>query len=97
MQYFDYGRWRRHVIRVHPRSIKWRQLIPPFNMVLFFMGAILGFLWTPIFIFPATYLLTVFFLTAAKSKTLKDFIYLIVIFPAIHFSWAVGFLKGIKN
>ena len=97
VQYFDYGRWRRHVIRVHPRTIKWRQLIPPFNMVLFFTGAILGFLWTPIFIFPAAYLLAVFSLTAAKSKTLKDFIYLIVIFPAIHFSWAVGFLKGIKN
>jgi succinoglycan biosynthesis protein ExoA len=96
-QYFDYGRWRRHVIRVHPRSIKWRQLIPPFNLVTFFVGGILGFLWAPMFIFPTAYLLSVFFVTMAKSKTSKDFIYLMVIFPSIHFSWAAGFLKGIKN
>jgi len=96
-QYFNYGRWRRHVIRVHPRSIKWRQLIPPLNMVLFFAGAILGFFWAPMFIFPVAYIVAVFFVTITKSKTSKDFIYLIAIFPAIHFSWAAGFFKGIKN
>ena len=31
------------------------------------------------------------------SKTVKDFIYLLIIFPTIHFSWAAGFLKGVKN
>lgn len=96
-QYFDYGRWRRHVVRVHPRSIKWRQLIPPLNTVVFFAGAILGFLWTPLFIFPAGYAFAVFFVTAAKSRTAKDFIYLIIIFPTIHFSWSAGFLKGMQN
>lgn len=96
-QYFNYGRWRRHVIRVHPRSLKWRQLIPTLNMVLFFVGATLGFLWAPVFIFPAAYLLAVFLTTATKSKTVKDFIYLLFIFPTIHFSWSAGFMKGIKN
>ncbi|MDG2351325.1 MAG: glycosyltransferase family 2 protein [Acidimicrobiales bacterium] len=96
-QYFNYGRWRRHVVGVHPRSIKWRQLIPPLNMVAFFAGLILGFLWMPLFIFPTVYALAVFSVTAVKSKTAKDFIYLMVIFPTIHFSWAAGFFRGIQN
>ena len=95
-QYFDYGRWRRHVVKAHPRSIKLRQLIPPLNTVVFFMGVIFGFIWTPLFIFPAGYVSAVFFATAAKSRTAKDFMYLMIIFPVIHFSWSVGFLRGVQ-
>ena len=94
-QYFNYGKWRRHVVRAHPRSIKWRQLIPPLNTVLFFVGVILGFFWSALFIFPVSYAIAVFFATVAKSRTAKDFIYLLIIFPTIHFSWSAGFLKGI--
>ena len=28
-QYFDYGRWKRRVVRRHPRSLRWRQAVPP--------------------------------------------------------------------
>ncbi len=96
-QYYEYGKWRRHVVRTHPRSIKLRQLIPPLNALVFFLGLVLGFFWIPLLSFPALYAAGTFCVTAGKSKTGKDFIYLLIIFPTIHFSWAAGFLKGIKN
>ena len=96
-QYYEYGKWRRHVVRTHPRSIKLRQLIPPLNALVFFLGLVLGFFWIPLLSLPALYVAGTFCVTAGKSKTGKDFIYLLIIFPTIHFSWAAGFLKGIKN
>ena len=96
-QYYEYGKWRRHVVRTHPRSIKLRQLIPPLNALVFFLGLVLGFFWIPLLSFPTLYVAGTFCVTVGKSKTGKDFIYLLIIFPTIHFSWAAGFLKGIKN
>ena len=28
-QYLEYGRWKRSVVRQHPRSLRWRQAVPP--------------------------------------------------------------------
>ena len=95
-QYFEYGKWRRHVVKAHPRSIKLRQLVPPLNALTFLLGLVLGFSWTPLFSFPALYMIGTFCVAAVKSRTVKNFIYLLIIFPAIHFSWATGFLKGVK-
>ena len=95
-QYYDYGKWRRHVVSIHPRSIKLRQLIPPLNSLVFLLGTIFGFFWVPSLGFPVLYIAGIFFVTTVKSKTVTDFIYLLIIFPTIHFSWTVGFLRGVK-
>ena len=95
-QYYDYGKWRRHVVSIHPRSIKLRQLIPPLNALVFLLGIIFGFFWVPSLSFPALYIAGIFFVTTVKSKTVTDFIYLLIIFPTIHFSWTAGFLRGVK-
>ena len=95
-QYYDYGKWRRHVVSIHPRSIKLRQLIPPLNALVFLLGIIFGFFWVPSLSFPALYIAVIFFVTTVKSKTVTDFIYLLIIFPTIHFSWTAGFLRGVK-
>ena len=95
-QYYDYGKWRRHVVSIHPRSIKLRQLIPPLNALVFLLGIIFGFFWAPSLSFPALYIAGIFFVTTVKSKTVTDFIYLLIIFPTIHFSWTAGFLRGVK-
>ena len=84
-QYYDYGKWRRHVVSIHPRSIKLRQLIPPLNSLVFLLGTIFGFFWVPSLSFPALYIAGIFFVTTVKSKTVTDFIYLLIIFPTIHF------------
>ena len=96
-QYYEYGKWRRHVVGAHPKSIKLRQLVPPLNALLFSLGVVLGFLWVPLFSFPALYIVGTVCATTAKSKSAKDFFYLLIIFPTIHFSWSAGFLKGVKN
>jgi succinoglycan biosynthesis protein ExoA len=96
-QYFEYGQWRRHVVRSHPKSIKLRQLVPPLNAIATMSGLVLGFLATPLFIFPALYLASTIFTSAAKAKTINNFAYLLAIFPTIHFSWAAGFLIGVKT
>ena len=95
-QYYDYGKWRRHVVSIHPRSIKLRQLIPPLNSLVFLLGTIFGFFWVPSLGFPVLYIAGIFFVTTVKSKTFTDFIYLLIIFPTIHFSWTAGFLRGVK-
>ena len=95
-QYYDYGKWRRHVVSIHPRSIKLRQLIPPLNSLVFLLGTIFGFFWVPSLGFPVLYIAGIFFVTTVKSKTITDFIYLLIIFPTIHFSWTAGFLRGVK-
>ena len=95
-QYFEYGKWRRRVVKAHPRSIKLRQLVPPLNALTFLLGLVLGFFWTPLLSFPALYMIGTFCVATVKSRTVKNFIYLLIIFPTIHFSWATGFLKGVK-
>ena len=96
-QYYEYGKWRRHVVGAHPKSIKLRQLVPPLNALLFSFGIVLGFFWAPLFSFPALYIVGTVCVTTGKSKSAKDFFYLLIIFPTIHFSWSAGFLKGVKN
>ena len=59
-QYYDYGKWRRHVVSIHPRSIKLRQLIPPLNALVFLLGIIFGFFWAPLLSFPILYLAGIF-------------------------------------
>lgn len=41
-QYFEYGRWRRAVVRRHPDSLAWRQLVPPVALIAVVVGALLG-------------------------------------------------------
>ncbi len=42
-QYFQYGRWKREVIRMHPESTRLRQLAPPFFVVALLASLALGF------------------------------------------------------
>jgi succinoglycan biosynthesis protein ExoA len=41
-QYFHYGRWRRVVVRTHPGSVAWRQLVPPAALAGNVAGVALG-------------------------------------------------------
>ena len=38
-QYFEYGRWKRSVVRQHPRSLRWRQAVPPAVTAAVLLGA----------------------------------------------------------
>ena len=86
-QYFDYGRFKAQVLRMHSSSLRLRQLIPPVAMVAALLSVIIG-LWLPI-----TWLVPVLYLTAiavgVRGAVLTRLLAL-AIAPTMHFSWSTG-------
>ncbi|MEE2767739.1 MAG: glycosyltransferase family 2 protein [Actinomycetota bacterium] len=93
-QYFGYGRWRRVVVRRHPRSVRWRQLLPPVVLCGVGFGLVSGWFWMPLFLFPAVYGVAVMAASVVVGNSPSQIIRLVSVFPVIHMSWAVGFLIG---
>lgn len=100
-QYFQYGYWKVRVIQKHKLPASWRHLVP-IALVLslitgttFALFSIVG-LYFLILVAGSYLLLTAFF--SAQISTKKGWKYLFVLplaFGAIHFSYGLGFLKGI--
>lgn len=95
-QYREYGAWKRHVVAMHPGSLKVRQLVPPLAL-LGIVAAGVTAVWQPLaLVVPAAYLAA----TIAASVTtgarhgLGHMARLVLVFPTMHFSWASGFLAG---
>lgn len=96
-QYRDYGRWRRVVARTHSGTINARYLAPPVALVGVAGGLVGGFLWWPLWLVPAAYLL----LTTAGGLGVRDArlkprdrAWLPVILPTMHLAWGWGFLSS---
>ena len=96
-QYRDYGRWRRVVARTHRGTINLRYLAPPAALVGFAAGVVGGFLWWPLWLAPAAYLV----LVTAGGLTVRDprlrpldRLWMPVVLPTMHFSWGWGFLTS---
>ncbi len=94
-QYFQYGRWKRHVLQRHPRSVRARQLAAPLTVVGLATGlglAATGRRWG--LLAPATYgaacLTAAATVEAAPSTRLR----LPVVFATMHLAWGAGFLGG---
>lgn len=97
-QYFEYGQWKREVIRRHPRSLKARQAIPPATVVglaVGFAGAATGRHW--MLAAPLTYAAAVLAGAAQASGSGGQFARLVTVFPAMHLSWGAGFLIGPRS
>ena len=96
-QYRDYGRWRRVVARTHAGTINARYLAPPLALAGVVVGLLGGFLWWPLWLVPAAYLL----LTTAGGLGVRDArleprdrAWLPVILPTMHLAWGWGFLSS---
>ncbi len=94
-QYGQYGRWKRVVLRQHPGSVKWRQLVPPAALVANVAGLV-GAAVTPwALVVPGTYLAGV---VGASVLVAKGEPALLVrlpgVFVTMHMSWGAGFLAG---
>lgn len=95
LQYLEYGRWRRAVIRQHSRTINFRYLAPPINLILQFVSILLAILLSPVFIIPnLLYLgaITLASLVIGKSWTQRFYLPIVLIF--MHFCWGFGFLTS---
>ncbi|MEM7288570.1 MAG: glycosyltransferase family 2 protein [Actinomycetota bacterium] len=94
-QYFQYGQWKREVLRRHPRSAKPRQLVAPLTLVgvlTGLIGAATGRRW--MLLAPATYATAVAAAAAADSSSPEEAGRLATVYPTMHMSWGAGFLVG---
>ena len=106
-QYFEYGQWRKQVTKTYPETVSMRYLAPPITvsgliagiiMVLF--SKILDINWLQIgWLAPLVYLTVILlaFLSIGSKIGLLSRLYLLLVLPAMHLSWGVGFLKGSKR
>jgi succinoglycan biosynthesis protein ExoA len=95
-QYFDYGRWKREVVRRHPGSLKLRQVIPPLALVANVAGLALGLRDQRALAIPVAYGAVVLGVSAQLGRGLpvRSAAWLPVTFPVMHGAWGVGFFVG---
>ena len=97
-QYWRYGFWKNRMLRKYPKSLRWRQAIPPFFVLaLIILGISSFFIPFARIILGAgvgLYLFALFSSSIMESVTKKDGCYLMMAFAfaTIHFCWGGGFL-----
>ena len=100
-QHFQYGRWKVRISEKLGLKVVKKQTLPAIFMASLFFSGLLGlkfeffayFFWSITFLYLSVNLLFSFYL-ASKNK-FKYFSYLPIIFIALHFSYGLGFIKGI--
>jgi succinoglycan biosynthesis protein ExoA len=101
-QYWRYGYWKAQMLRKHPSSLRWRQLVPPLFMLsligltIFSLGIILARWLLAIIVILYTIILLIFgIFMALRQKTLPHTIGLPLAIATIHISWGTAFLWGL--
>jgi succinoglycan biosynthesis protein ExoA len=101
-QYFRYGRWKAQMLKLHPRSMRWRHAVAPAFIVVLIGLALLGFwrreAWLLLTLTSIAYLLPAFgfaFALARGSKNYKLLPSILASFVVIHFGWGGGFWRGL--
>jgi succinoglycan biosynthesis protein ExoA len=103
-QYFSYGYWKVRMLRMYPKTLRWRQALPP----LFILGILMLLLLT-IYWFPAIWMLVVTLLVyllilvigAVKPTIVQKkaalFFGIPIAIITMHFSWGAGFWFSLFN
>ena len=98
-QYFNYGRWRREVMRRHPESVNLRYLAPPVALVGVVAGlvaGVAGLTWA--FVLPAGYLalLAAGSLVEGRGLPIRGWLAFPVVLATMHMAWGAGFLTSLR-
>lgn len=99
-QYFHSGRWKRAVLRRHPRSTRWRQLVPPAAVVGCGGGLVLGAtVWPAALAAPGVYAAAVLAASAVTARGLERSaaVWLPAVFAVMHGAWGLGFLVSPRS
>ncbi len=102
-QYFQYGFWKVRVIQKHKRPASIRHLVPVIFVIYLILGLILSMfsamLRNIFLLILALYIILdiIFSKKCSKDEGFKCFMYNMIIFPILHFSYGAGFLLGIIN
>ena len=94
-QYFEYGQWKAEVLRLHPDSLKLRQMVPPVAVI----GVIASVLLAPrraALALPATlYALAVLAATRRPVNGPRSWTRRFGVQVTVHFTWTAGLLGGV--
>ena len=103
-QYFEYGRWRREVMRSHPETARGigalRYFAPPLLILGLLVGVGLGLMGLPIgWVAPGGYALLLALATviAGRSLRISAFVRLPLALATMHIAWGCGFLTSPSN
>ena len=97
-QYFEYGRWRRQVMRTHAGTVNLRYLAPPITLALTSIGLLFGLLFSSIFLIaPIGYLVGVVISGFVVGKSFATKFTLPIVLATMHMSWGWGFLSSSKR
>ena len=94
-QYFEYGQWKREVLRRHPRSVRLRQLVPPAAVVANAVGLIVGLtMRREALAVPAVYAASTIAaaVVAGRGQPPAVAARLPAVFATMHHAWGLGFL-----
>ena len=103
-QYFRYGLWKARMVKLHPTSIKLRQLIPPLFVLslpllaaVSFFFPLIGWLLLAMVSFYLVVVVAGSLQLALREGDLKLALCLPFVFVVIHFCWGAGFLAGLTT
>lgn len=91
-QYYEYGRWKAVVMRMHPESARLRQLVPPLAIGAVIVTAALSLRHRPLAAIPAAYG-TVVAATALRTAQPR----IAGVAPLIHVCWSAGLVVGLAT
>ena len=101
-QYWRYGYWKVQMLRRYPRTIRWRQALPPlFVLTLITLTIIAPFL--PLALWTLAGIISLYTITlvgvgvylAIQQKTPAFSLGVPLAIACMHFSWGTGFLLGV--
>jgi len=103
-QYFSYGYWKVRMLRMFPKTLRWRQALPPTFIFGILMLLLLTIFWFPaIWILAAILLIYLLTLAVGAVKPTIDhkkaalFIGIPLAIITMHFSWGTGFWFSLFN
>jgi succinoglycan biosynthesis protein ExoA len=88
-QYYEYGYWKAVVIRMHPESLKLRQLAPPVAVTGVVTGVVMSRRNPVLALIPASYAAVVVMTAVRTSHRLVA-----LVAPALHGCWTFGLVVG---
>jgi glycosyltransferase involved in cell wall biosynthesis len=100
-QYFRYGYWKARMLRDFPKTLRWRQILPPTFILAIAFSLLMSFLYTPlIWLFVA--LISVYFgvtvVFGIMASIREQDVGMAFSFPialwVMHLTWGLGFLSN---
>ncbi len=88
-QYYEYGRWKAVVMRMHPESARLRQLVPPLAVCTIVAATVLSRRRRSLLVVPAAYAAAVIATGVAAAQPR-----VVLVAPTIHGCWSLGVLVG---